>query len=383
MTTPHLILALLCGSAFLAWLGVAAYVVAGRTVHDVRARRLERAASGIGLSRRAVLRAAGDPSLPQQLSQRLGFEAAAVLGRARLVCRASRHRTEIGKWRRAEALRILALVDEAVALPLLDEALRTDEDLAAVAAAILGGLGSAAAARVLAGAIEDAKVPAHRLAAYLDGYEREIPEVVGELAAAPGPARRYWGVSLLSRYTGREQTLQRLCAAAADPEPNVRAAAAEALGAVPHGGLDALRLLVRDPAWFVRAHAARAIADRRAPMLGTTVAPLLGDESWWVRSAAKDALTSLGAVAAAAVAPYLEDVDTFARNGAVEVLERVGVVDAALGDAALAPHDPAKRSFALAIIRASGAAYFAAIERAAPELREPLLALGDPLEQAA
>ena len=383
MTTPHFIFALTAGTAFLAWLGVSAYVVAGRALHDARQRRLERAASGAGLSRRAVLRAAADPSLPPELSRRLAFEAAATLGPARLAARASSHRTELGKWRRIEALRILALVDEATALPLLDAALRGDEDVAAVSAGILGGLRSDAAARVLAGALEDSNVPAHRLAAHLDAYGRELLDVVGSLAAEESPARRYWGVTLLSRYAGREQTLQRLCAAAADADSNVRAAAAEALGTVPEGGIDALRLLVRDPAWFVRAHAARALAARRAPGLGTTVAPLLGDDSWWVRSAAKEALTSLGTAAAAAVAPYLEDADGFARNGAVEVLERVGVVDAVLGEAALEPYDPRKRNYARAIIHASGAAYFAAIERAAPELREPLLALGDRVKQAA
>jgi HEAT repeat protein len=383
MTTPDLILTLACAAAFVAWLGVSGYLVAGRAVHDLRRRRLARAASGAGLSRRALLRAAADPSLPSELSRRLAFEAAATVGTTRLVGRAATHRTELGKWRRIEALRILALVDEKTALPLLERALRADEDIAAVAASILGRLRSEAAARVLAGALEDSNVPAHRLAAHLDAFARAIPEVVSDLASEPSATLRYWGATLLSRYACRDETLQQLCFAAADDDSNVRAAAAEALGRVGEGGLDVLRTLVRDPAWFVRAHAARALAARSAPMLGTTVAPLLADRNWWVRSAAKDALASLGGAAAAAVAPFLEDADAFARNGAVEVLERVGVVDAALEDAALAPHDAAKRAFAGAIIRASGAAYVAAIERATPELREPLLALRDRYEQAA
>lgn len=381
MSTLHFLLALACGTALLAWLGVAAYAVGGRAVYDLRARRLARAAeqdSGVELSSRAVRRAAGDPSLTPQLSRRLGFEAGASLGHGRLLARAASHRTELGKWRRVEALRILAVVDEAAALPLLEQALRADDDLATAAAAILGGMGSQAAARALAGAVEDSPVPPSRLAAHLDAYPADVPQVVAELAADAVPARRYWGISLLSRYAAREEMLLPLCSAAADRDPDVRAAAAETLGAVPAGGLDALRALVRDPAWFVRAHAARALASRRAPMLGTTVAPLLADESWWVRAAAKDALASLGTAAAAVLAAYLDDDDAFARNGAVEVLERVGVVDAVLAEAALSPYDLPKRRYALAIIHASRAAYDAAVERAAPELRDALLALAEP-----
>ena len=113
------------------------------------------------------------------------------------------------------------------------------------------------------------------------------------------------------------------------------------------------------------------------------MAPLLADDSWWVRAAAKDALASLGAEAAAVVAPYLNSSDGFARNGAVEVLERIGNVDIVLAEAASAPYDPRKRNAAQTIIDSSEAAYHAAVERAAPELRDALLALAEPLGEAA
>jgi len=386
MTTSHFLLTLFFGAALLAWLGVSGYVVGGRAAHDLRRRRLARAserASGRGLSRRALRRAAGDPSLSPQVSLAFAFEAAATIGIGRLSARAGSHRTETGKWRRIEVLRILALVDESRALPQLERALRADEDVASAAAAILGGLRSEAAARALAARIADSQVPDSRLAAHLDSYPRDVPQVVRALAADSSPARRYWGVSLLSRYVGRADVRQQLCAAAADVEPNVRAAVAEALGAARRDGLEELDALVRDEVWFVRAHAARALGARRCPDLGAAVAPLLADDSWWVRAAAKDALASLGAEAAAVVAPYLNSSDGFARNGAVEVLERIGNVDIVLAEAASAPYDPRKRNAAQTIIDSSEAAYHAAVERAAPELRDALLALAEPLGEAA
>ena len=386
MTTSHFLLALCFGATLLAWLGVAAYVVVGRAAHDLRARRLARARarlSGRGLSHRALRHAAGTPSLSREVSLAFALDAAATIGTPRLTARAGSHRTELGKWRRIEALRILALVDEVAAAPLLERALLADEDVAAATASILGGLGSETAARLLAAAIADSNVPDSRLAAQLDSFPRDIPDVVQVLATDSVAARRYWGVSLLSRYVDRADVRGRLCTAAADHNPNVRAAVAEALGAAPTDGLDELDALVRDDAWFVRVRAARALGARRSPTLAATVAPLLADESWWVRAAAKDALVSLGHEAAAAVVPSLHSSDEFARNGAVEVLERIGNVDVVLAEAAAAPYDPRKRSAAQAIAAASEEAFRAAVERAEPEARPTLLALVEPIEAAA
>ena len=387
MTGSHFLLTLCFGATLLAWLGVSAYVVVGRAAHDLRADRLAGArarASGRGLSHRALRHVAAAPSLSRDVSLAFALEAATTIGRSRLVAHAGAHRTERGKWRRIEALRILALVDEAEATPLLERALLADEDVAAATAAILGGLNSEAAARLLAAAIADSNVPDSRLAAHLDSFPLEIPQVVEALATDSSAARRYWGVSLLSRYADRPEVRRQLCAAATDRNPNVRAAVAEALGAAPSDGLEELDALVRDAAWFVRVRAARALGARRSPTLGAAVAPLLADESWWVRAAAKDALVSLGQeAAAAAVLPSLHSADEFARNGAVEVLERVGNVDAVLAEAAAAPYDPRKRRAAQAIVAASEAAYLAAVERAAPELQDFLLALVEPVGEAA
>ncbi len=386
MTGSHFFLTLCFGAAFLAWLGVSAYVVVGRAVYDLRGQRLARArarSSGRGLSSRALRRAVAAPSDSHAVSLAFAFEAAATVGTTRLTARAGSHRSELGKWRRIEALRILALVDEAAAAPLLERALLADEDVATATAAILGELGSDGAARLLAAAIADSNVPDSRLAAQLDSFQRDLSDIVLRLATDPVAARRYWGVSLLTRYVDRSDVRRCLCAAAADPNPDVRAAVAEALGSATTDGLNELDALVRDDAWFVRVRAARALGARHAPGLGATVAPLLADENWWVRAAAKDALTSLGPEAAAAVQRSLSSSDEFARNGAVEVLERIGHVDLVLAEAAAAPYDLRKRSAAQAIAAASEDAYRAAVERADPELRESLLDLVTPIEAAA
>ena len=57
------------------------------------------------------------------------------------------------------------------------------------------------------------------------------------------------------------------------------------------------------------------------------MAPLLADEAWWVRSAAKETLQASPAHASATLLDYLEHEDAFARNGAAEVLQNTGVLD--------------------------------------------------------
>jgi hypothetical protein len=58
-----------------------------------------------------------------------------------------------------------------------------------------------------------------------------------------------------------------------------------------------------------------------------SVAGLLADERWWVRSAAKDALRGMGADAVPSLLSVLSHDDPFARNGAAEVLQDIGFVD--------------------------------------------------------
>jgi len=85
---------------------------------------------------------------------------------------------------------------------------------------------------------------------------------------------------------------------AAHRDPEVRIQAARALGHYPHQeSVAALRTLVRDPAWAVRAQAVRALGMIGAtdPVTLPLIQPLLQDGEWWVRLRAGLALARCGA----------------------------------------------------------------------------------------
>jgi len=67
------------------------------------------------------------------------------------------------------------------------------------------------------------------------------------------------------------------------------------------------------------------------------ITPLLADEQWWVRTAAKDALRGMGSDAVPALLAVLGHEDEFARNGAAEVLQDVGFVDTLAFEQPLSP----------------------------------------------
>ena len=72
----------------------------------------------------------------------------------------------------------------------------------------------------------------------------------------------------------------------------MRAAVAEALGSVDaRVARPLLRRLLVDDAFFVRSHAARAVAKAGDGMLAGKLLPLLADQNWWVRAAAKESLS--------------------------------------------------------------------------------------------
>ena len=140
------------------------------------------------------------------------------------------------------------------------------------------------------------------------------------------PSVRFWGATLLRPYPELgEATLIQLTW---DSDPNVRAAAVETLG-TRSGNAVGTALVARldDGEWFVRVHAARAAGHVVGAEAAPSIARLLADERWWVRTAAKDALRGMSADAVPALLPILAHDDPFARNGAAEVLQDVGFVD--------------------------------------------------------
>ncbi|MBM2822636.1 MAG: hypothetical protein HW413_1382 [Thermoleophilia bacterium] len=246
----------------------------------------------------------------------------------RLVRRVGRRpRTEWGRWRRVTALQRLERAHHP-AVPRLIRSVLNDPDLRIATAAIrtLGDIGDDWAVELLIDSLKRGFGPRSRIAAELE-----------ELAPAPGqrlvpllrdwnPAVRFWGASLLRPYPElAEGTLIELTW---DPDPNVRASAVETLG-TRSGRAAGAALLARldDSEWFVRVHAARAAGQVLGVDAAPTIARLLADERWWVRTAAKDALRGLGVDAVPSLLSILAHEDPFARNGAAEVLQDIGFVD--------------------------------------------------------
>ena len=248
-------------------------------------------------------------------------------GSKRMVRRATRHRTEAGKWRRAAALKMLlasghprgrALVRHAVSDP--------DPDIAGAAVKALGDLDTPWAGEQLIAALQGGRYQRSRIAAQLERRTPELGLSLVPLLDDPEPVVRFWGATLLGRCPG--VAVEALTGLTRDPDANVRCAAIESLSIRRDvAALGTIRDRLYDEAWFVRVHACRAVGVlgtiEEAPVLATSLA----NPWWWVRSAAKDALCNFGLPVAGVVIPYLENEDEFARNGAAEVLQNVGFLD--------------------------------------------------------
>jgi HEAT repeat protein len=301
--------------SFSTWAALSAAVLIGRVQYERRARL-------------------GDGSLHRRTEGKL----------LRLAEKGSR--TEWGRWRRITALNRLAGMRHPASPHLLNKALDADHPQV-VAAAIrdLGALGDEWAIELLVEALRDGRASRSRIAAQLERLAPAPGVHLLHLLRDPDPVVRFWGATLLGPYEGFGDDA--LVALTRDVDPDVRAAAAEALATRSGSEVkEAVLRLLDDPAWFVRVHAARAAGHLAGAGAAFALARLLGDERWWVRTAAKDALEGIGAEAVPALVPILSSHDEFARNSAAEVLQDIGLVDH------LALEDP--RSPLLARIYAAG-----------------------------
>jgi HEAT repeat protein len=234
-----------------------------------------------------------------------------------------------GEWQLGEEGSGLAGASEAEARMLLERGLRSREpDVRVAAITALGNLAHRyewavdGLMEALAGGIESPV----RVAAQLDRLAPRPGRRLTPLLEHPNDAVRFTAVRLLARYA----PLARLHVPdlTRDPSPNVRAGALETLRIV-HSA-EALRCsleLLLDPHPLVRAHASRTSAAIGGPTSAPFLLPLLGDESWWVREAARKALAGFGRDAADLVAPLLESDDGVLRSGAALVLQDIRVVD--------------------------------------------------------
>jgi HEAT repeat protein len=375
--TPEELLILGFFLAYLVWLGLAAYILITRAIHDAahrtlretqallspkvdeattpaaRTRELERLLGRLPLRR--LERVAADASAPEWLGRPVAAYVAKRRTR-RLIRRASSHRTERGRWRRIAALQILARAYRMAALPLLEQAVEDhDAEVAGAAVRILGALRTHDAADILVDALRSQAAAGGQIAPRLDEFVVEVPETIRPLLLERDSKLRFWGATLVGRYSKLAGLDGELAALTNDPDPEVRAAAVRTLAQV--GGPVAERAavaLLSDDEPFVRVHAARALGTLGATATAALVATLLPDRDWWVRFAAKQTLELFGRAAEEVVFMYLEHADEFARNGAAEVLQNIGVVDTLVAAAQLEPDEGPKTQLLGKVILAGG-----------------------------
>ena len=221
-------------------------------------------------------------------------------------------------------------VDETDTRSLLERGLRSDEREVRVAAVTaLSGLASDHewALDGLVEALASELETPERVATELDRLAPRPGRRLAPLVGHPSEVVRFYAVRLLGRYP--ELARRHVAALTADPSPHVRAAALETLRAA--GSADTLRRaleMLSDTQPFVRAQASRTAVAIAGVGAASFVAPLLADESWWVREAAREALVGAGPEVATVVFSLVDAGDPALRMGAALVLQDVGAVDA-------------------------------------------------------
>jgi len=232
-------------------------------------------------------------------------------------------------WTRARGAENLGLAGAKRATVQLVNAL--DDDVPEVrlrAAKSLGLVGGRAAVRPLLQALaEPNRWSTIRIADILADMGHEV---VRELMDAfPGLNRhgRLAALDILGRVHALE-SIPWLLDRMGDPEPDVRARAAHALGSI--GVIAAagrLRAALGDPAWPVRAMAAKALGRIHDAAAIPRLCVALCDAEWWVRANAAEALRRTGPAGLEALEAMLTDPDLFARHQACLMLDTCGILD--------------------------------------------------------
>ena len=313
-----------------AWVALAAWIIGDRLFHDRRVARTERDA-------RALAPGKHEPS--RYSWRRLSQVADGPYGGSSTI--AARELVRRNEWRlvsaalkpgfaRTHALRELVRGGSERAFPLMRAARAAGEsDVVAATIAIAGGIDTTESNRFLLDVLIAGDIARSRTA---DQLVPRVPRIVPELLALAGDQKapvRYWAVMLLGWAPPSAEVRAVGVEASADPDEQVRAAAARLLGSCHEPLLRlALRGLLADEVFFVRAQAARSIAESHAHSLAPDVAGLLADRNWWVRAAAKEALLSLGKEGLDAAAAMLHSEDSFVRDGATEVVLAAAMWDA-------------------------------------------------------
>lgn len=114
-----------------------------------------------------------------------------------------------------------------------------------------------------------------------------------------------------------------------DPEVRAKALKVIANQENAHGtcSLETWPQLLKDPVWFVRLQAVRAIGKQRCKEFIEDISSLVVDEKWQVRNAAAEALTGLGEDAIDIFLRILKSSDNYAKESICEVMQKTGFVE--------------------------------------------------------
>jgi HEAT repeat protein len=223
------------------------------------------------------------------------------------------------RWRRVNAAGVLGLLGASRSVGTLTQTLADpDRDVAYAAAQALSLYANPEAYGELLDALTGPAISPERVAGLLEAFScPEARALIESRAAAEDPRIRYWVAYLLGRLAD-PRSAPAVLRLTRDPSEDVRANAAEALASFPDEA--ALRRLLADESWVVRAHAAKSAGVSGQTNLAGRLAELLEDRTWWVRQNATVALAAFGAEAVPALVKQLRSPDRFARNKAGEAL---------------------------------------------------------------
>jgi HEAT repeat protein len=254
-------------------------------------------------------------------------------------------------WVRADAAERLGQMRSAGAsAPLVAAMDDPQPEVRIRAAKALGAIGGQAAiTKLVTGLRQPSRWSAMWLAEILTGLGEQA---VGDLSAAlpnlPDASRL-----LVIDIFGRVRSLKAipvLRALLSDPQPDLRARAAHALGQIGDpGSIPSLVGVLKDPAWPVRAMAARALGRIPGREALEPLSHALTDGQWWVRANAAEALKAKGEPGQRALLGVLDSSDAYAREQAVLMLQESGMLDETM--ALLGSDDTAEVEKASSIIR--------------------------------
>ena len=223
---------------------------------------------------------------------------------------------------RAEAYNRLGLLGAAKAVPMLAAGLaREDYAMKIVIVRALGRIHSAEALPVLLSALGEGHGPLSRflMHALVDyGYEA-VPGLMS-LADRPGAAQAD-AIDLLGQLHALAALNDLILTLRTAADPNVRAAAAKALGMLAHpDAVEVLRAGLKDGMRLVRANSAWALGCVGDPSACPDLAALFADNYWWARVRAAEALVKIGPPGLDRLRRLSEDADSGNRALAREVL---------------------------------------------------------------